>query len=210
MIRTWIADITPLYDEALYRKYYSRLPDFRKEKADRMRFQEGKVQSAGAWSLLQRIRKEYGVKEQAAFNLSHSGDYVLCSVDTGCGDQTQVGCDIEMMKEPNMKVAGRFFCQSECEEILRQNSDAEKSDVFYRFWVLKESFMKATRQGMALDMKSFEIKLGSPPVLMRKPDQFSGSYYYCEYNLGQVPYKAAVCSTEEKIDSEIHTELRFE
>ena len=210
MIRTWIADITPLYDEAHYRRYYRQLPDFRKEKADRMRFQEGKAQSAGAWTLLQSIRKEYGVKEQAAFNLSHSGDFVLCSVDTDGGLNTQVGCDIEKIKEANMKVAGRFFCPSEYEEILRQESAAEKSDVFYRFWVLKESFMKATRQGMALDMKSFEIGLGCPPVLKRKPDEFPRSYYYCEYKLDGVPYKISVCSTEKKIYTEIHTELRFD
>ncbi len=173
MIETWIADITPLYNEECYRKYYMQVPNFRKEKADRMRFQNGKAQSVGAWSLLERIRKEYGISERAAFNLSHSGDYVLCSVDMDCGEDTQVGCDIEFVDEPNMKIAKRFFCPSEYGVILGQKPGDGQKNVFYRFWVLKESFMKATRKGMALDMKSFEIQLGSPSVLTKKPGGIS-------------------------------------
>ena len=37
MIRTWLSDIRPLYEEQRYRKYYDTLPAFRKEKADRLR-----------------------------------------------------------------------------------------------------------------------------------------------------------------------------
>lgn len=209
MIRTWIADITPLYREECYRTLYETLPDFRKEKADRMRFQEGKAQSVGAWALLEKVRNEYKVSEKAAFNLSHSGDYVLCSVDMSSSMKTQVGCDIEEMKEPNMKVAKRFFCPSEYEEITRQEDSRKQRETFYRFWVLKESFMKATRQGMALDMQSFEIQLAQPPVLLRKPEEFPARYYYQEYELPDLSYKIAVCSTDKSMDSEIHTELRF-
>lgn len=210
MIETWIADIVPLYKEECYRKYYMQVPDFRKEKADKMRFQNGKAQSIGAWSLLEQIRKKYGITESAAFNLSHSGDYVLCSVDMDCGEDTQVGCDIESVDEPNLKIAKRFFSPSEYELILAQKSRGDQQEVFYRFWVLKESFMKATRQGMALDMKSFEIQLGNPPVLMKKPEEFPRSYFYQEYKLSGIPYKIAVCSTEKEINPKIHTELRFQ
>lgn len=210
MIRTWIADITPLYEEECYRRYYEQLPDFRKEKAGRMAFQNGKAQSAGAWALLQKVRDEYRIKEKAAFNLSHSGDYVLCSVDVTCGEATQVGCDIEEVGKPNMKVAKRFFCPSEYEEIIRQEDSSKQQDTFYRFWVLKESFMKATRQGMALDMQSFEIRLAQPPVLIKKPEEFSAPYFYKEYELPGIAYKIAVCSTDEDLDLEIHTEMRFE
>lgn len=209
MIKTWIADITPLYNEECYDKYYTQLPDFRKEKADRMHILNGKAQSVGAWALLQEIRRRYELSEKAAFNLSHSGDYVLCSVDMECGEDTQVGCDIESIQEPNMKIAKRFFCSSEYELILGQKTEDEGRDTFYRFWVLKESFMKATRQGMALDMKSFEIQLTDPPVLARKPEEFPRSYYYREYEVPGVPYKIAVCSTVKEIDPKIHTELCF-
>lgn len=109
MIRTWLSDIRPLYEEQRYRRYYDTLPAFRKEKADRLRFQKDRAQSAGAWILLEKIRKKYRITEKAAFNLSHSGDYVLCSVDMECNEQTQVGCDIETVKEADLKVAKKVF-----------------------------------------------------------------------------------------------------
>ena len=35
--------------------------------------------------------------------------------------------------------------------------EKEQAEWFYRFWVLKESFMKATRRGMGLDMRTYEF-----------------------------------------------------
>ena len=55
MIKTWLLDIRPLYEENRYREYYATLPVFRKEKADRLRFQKDRAQSAGAWILLEMI-----------------------------------------------------------------------------------------------------------------------------------------------------------
>lgn len=209
MISTWIADISPLYEVERYCAYYEVVPEFRKEKADKLRFQKDKAQSVGVWILLDKIRKEYGISEKAAFNLSHSGDYVLCSVDMECGRYTQLGCDIEAVDKMNLKIAERFFCTSEYEAILQEDSILLQTDKFYRFWVLKESFMKATREGMALELKSFEIQLSSPPVLLKKPDRFSEEYYYREYVVAGIPYKIAVCSTEDKMDSRIRMEFKL-
>lgn len=208
MIRTWISDIRPLYEADKYQTYYEALPAFRKEKADRLQSQIGKAQSAGAWTLLETIRKEYGIAEEAAFNLSHSGDYVLCSVDMECASKTQVGCDIEAVKKARLKIAERFFCPSEYKRILKEEDTEQQDDLFYRFWVLKESFMKATRQGMAMDTKSFEVQLSDPPTLLKKPDCYPTEYYYCEYDAG-VPYKIAVCSTDKEMDSKIRMELKL-
>ena len=65
----------------------------------------------------------------------------------------------------------------------------ERADIFYRYWVLKESFLKATRFGMKLSLDSFEIRLGNPPVLIRKPDLFRQDYYYREYEHPNKLYK---------------------
>ncbi len=208
MIKTWLTDIRPLYQDERYEICYMSLPAFRKEKADRIRSQKGKAQSAGAWMLLEKIRKEYGISDEAAFNLSHSGDYVLCSVDMDCHEETMVGCDIEEIKEIDLNIAKRFFCPSEYEQIIKEKSRVIQNDTFYRFWVLKESFMKATRQGMAMDMSSFEIELSSPPFLKKKPDIYTQKYYYHEYEVRGVPYKIAVCSTDREMESNIRMELK--
>lgn len=174
-----------------------------------MRLLNGRAQSVGVWTLLAMARNRYGISSEAAFNLSHSGDYVLCSVDMDENPGTKAGCDIEAVNGQNLKVAKRFFCPSEYTEIMRQETKEKQSDTFCRFWVLKESFMKATRKGMALSMSSFEIELGNPPVLTRKPEEFADSYYYREYNINDIPYKIAVCSTDAHIEGEIQMEFKL-
>lgn len=107
-----------------------------------------------------------------------------------------------------MELAKRFFCRSEYEDIFRCDSKEERAEKFCRYWVLKESFMKATRKGMALKMSSFEILLSNPPRLIKKPEEFEETYYYCEYPLEGFPYRIAVCSNDSELDSRIQMELK--
>lgn len=210
MIRAWIADVTPLYDAEYYRKYYEGLPDFRKKKADALKDIKKKAQSVGVWSLWEKIRAEYNLPEFSAFNLSHSGEWVMCAASLDVPPpEVRVGCDMEKTGKMRLGVAERFFCREERRRILSGKTEAEQTDCFFRFWVLKESFMKATGKGMALPMNSFCIRLGEPPVLIRQPEKFPEKYYYREYTKGGLPYKMAVCSTDKEIDTEIHTELRL-
>lgn len=109
MIRTWLADIRALYDEECYQKYFAALPAFRQEKARKLLFQKDRAQSAGAWLLLEEIRKRYKISDRAVYNLSHSGDYVLCSIDTDAREGVQLGCDIEKVQKARMELAKRFF-----------------------------------------------------------------------------------------------------
>ena len=123
------------------------------------------------------------------------------------GREARVGCDVEKTGQLRMNIAMRYFCKEEYELIKEAGSDEEKTDLFFRYWVLKESFMKATGKGMALPVNSFCIRMDDPPVLVRQPAEFPESYYYREYRVGGFPYKMAVCSTDADIDTELHTEL---
>ena len=118
---------------------------------------------------------------------------------------TKVGCDIEEMKEFREPVARRFFCQREYEHIMG-NAEADRAQIFYRYWVLKESFMKATRKGMALDLGAFEIGWDEAqgPVLVRKPEEYPEEYIYREYTAEGVNARIAVCTTDTEIDGELH------
>ena len=145
MVHTWIMDVTPLQNDMIYRRCYNRLPDWRREKADRIRPLEGKMQSAGAWILYQQMRKYYELSDQMPYNLSHSGKYALCSVSTQ--PDAQVGCDVEMIKENKLRLAERYFCPGEVAWIQSQTTEAEQAEGFYRYWVLKESFIKADTSG---------------------------------------------------------------
>ena len=190
MIRTWIADVANLLDEEKYQFYYKKVPIFRKEKADKLRFQADKALSVGAWTLWEIMREHYGVNEDAPFNLSHSGHLVMCSLEDTGNVTIKVGCDLEQKKEPNFKIAKRFFCENEYRMIV------DNENMFYRFWVLKESFMKATRLGMKLGMDTFEISMvDDKPVLKSKPDDIEGIFYLKEYECKGLDYRMAVCST---------------
>lgn len=210
MIRTWMADITPLYQEDCYRKYYNQASDFRKAKADTLRFQKMKAQSIGVWSLFERIKEEHKVDQDAVYNFSHSGDFVLCSIAFGANAANEkVGCDIQEVKNADIKMAKRFFCPREYAYITEAADEKIQNERFFRMWVLKESFLKATRMGMRLGMDTFEIQPGTPPVLIRQPDVFPDRFYYMELQIPGQNYKAAVCSTDAEIDSRIQMRIEL-
>lgn len=202
MVHTWIMDVTPLQNDMIYRKCYDRLPDWRREKADWIRPLEGKMQSAGAWILYQQMLKYYELSDQMPYNLSHSGRYALCSVGTQSG--VLVGCDVEMIKENKLRLAERYFCSGEVTWIQSQTTEAEQAEGFYRYWVLKESFIKAIHLGMQQDLREFEIALDKEGArLVRQPDAFPEKYYYQEYRTDAGDARIAVCSTEKKF-GELH------
>ncbi|MDR1017194.1 MAG: 4'-phosphopantetheinyl transferase superfamily protein, partial [Lachnospiraceae bacterium] len=77
----------------------------------------------------------------------------------------------------------------------------ERKALFYRFWTLKESFMKATREGMALSTKSFEIDFKEYehcyryPYLKVQPKEWSDKFYYREFKPENVAI--SICANED-------------
>jgi len=205
MIYTWLADVSALLEEEKYTECYGRLPAHRRRKADGLLRQEDKALSVGAWCLYEQMLKAYGLTERATYNLSHSGSFCLCSVDDSYAESRQLGCDLEAIRDLRRQVAKRFFCEGENDFIQEIQSEEGQIQRFYRLWVLKESFMKATRLGMKLDMKQFEIGFskGDKPYLKRQPKEFAGEYFYKEYVLGGIPYRIAVCSNTGDFSEEI-------
>ncbi len=85
------------------------------------------------------------------FNCSHSGHYVLCVIS-----EDPVGCDIEMTKEADMGVASLVFSTKECES-LREVSGEKRNWLFHRLWTRKESFIKATGEGLTNSLQKFTV-----------------------------------------------------
>lgn len=208
MVRAWIADVRPLYEEQNYKAYYMNLPDFRRDKADALRNPEHKAQSVGVWALWQRICREYGLGEDTRVNFSHSGRYVMCAAFLN-GKQGRVGCDIQKMGTFSERLAKKFLCPEEYERFMEEATEEGRAELFFRYWTLKESFMKATGKGMGLRPDSFCVRLGTPPVLIRQPKQFRESYYYTEYSVEQIPCKIAVCSSDKEIDARLYMEFKL-
>ncbi len=90
------------------------------------------------------------------FNLSHSRNVAALAV-TSLGD---IGIDIERMRQRDyLKIVERFFHKDEYEQLLNCN-DAEREQLFYHMWTLKEAFFKATGSGIShgLDKVRFHLQ----------------------------------------------------
>lgn len=85
------------------------------------------------------------------FNLSHSGDYVVCAFS-----DDEVGVDVEKIGKPYEGIVHRFFHPNEIKRW--ENATDDKSDLFYRIWVAKESYLKYLGTGLSQSLASFEVR----------------------------------------------------
>ena len=76
------------------------------------------------------------------FNLSHSGDYVVCGVGDG-----EVGVDIQKWVPYKERTAERFFAPEEW-KLLQESDESRRTELFYRLWSRKEAYGKYTGQGI--------------------------------------------------------------
>jgi 4'-phosphopantetheinyl transferase len=152
------------------KKAYDLVPKNRQEKIDYYRFDRDKKLSCGAYLLLKKLLSEENITnphfktekygkpyihnyENFHFNLSHSSKIVLCAIS-----DMEVGTDVEYNDpEIDLNIAKHYFFNEEYNSIIKSDNPA---DEFFKYWVLKESYMKYTGLGMNLNLDSFEIIIG--------------------------------------------------
>lgn len=146
-----------------YGKQINTVSLYRRAIIDSYRQDNDRIRSLAATLLLDEMLKEYGLCEcdmeyftgkhqkpyfknsSIFFNLSHSGDYVAVAVS-----DREIGIDIEKIRTVNRSTAKKFFTKSEAASV-------KSDDDFIKLWVKKESFIKATGQGLACPLNSFEV-----------------------------------------------------
>jgi 4'-phosphopantetheinyl transferase len=79
------------------------------------------------------------------FNISHSGNYVLCAVAEG----VKVGVDIEAIKPIELSEFTHVMSASQWNAI---HSAGDPLLAFYRAWTIKESVIKAHGKGLSLPL----------------------------------------------------------
>ncbi|CAG8607463.1 3652_t:CDS:2, partial [Scutellospora calospora] len=97
------------------------------------------------------------------FNISHHGDWVVLVAAENC----KIGIDVMKVEYPKRQTVEEFF-----ETLKDQFSEYEWSVIttpllkeidqlhqFYRYWCLKESYVKAVGIGLALDLRTIEFHL---------------------------------------------------
>lgn len=94
--------------------------------------------------------KPYIQKNPLYFNISHSGEIVVCALSK----DVELGIDIELMNEISLDDFKENMLVSEWDKI---NKSEDRLQAFYDYWTQKEAVMKAHGTGLNMSLKSFEI-----------------------------------------------------
>ena len=151
-------DLSSYSDEA-YEADLRRLPPQRCEKAMTYRFLADRKRCVRAYMLLwEGLSRKYGVEDapvfdfgphgkpllrdypELHFNLSHSGNAVLCALD-----RRPVGADIEMIHRKNLEHLLTVFSDRERASIEQAASPELR---FTELWTRKESYLKLSGEGL--------------------------------------------------------------
>lgn len=200
----YAVNVTPLVtDDGLFEKATAAVTPARREKAARYRKREDAALSLGAELLLRFAFLQAGEPFPTAFltspngkpfapdgslrfNLSHSGTWAVCAVS-----ESDIGCDVEKIDPAHTNVAKRFFTAAENAQLDEAATETERVRRFFRLWTLKESFQKATGQGMHLPLSDFSVTLGEPSRIEGESATFA------EYT-DLADYACAVCAFSEE------------
>jgi 4'-phosphopantetheinyl transferase len=129
------------------------------------------------------------------FNLSHSGDYTLIAV-TKC---LRVGVDIEGIRSSieYLEMSRKFFSPSECAWLDRQPM-SEQVAAFFRLWVVKEAFLKATGVGLSDSLSEIAVTFTSNGnASVRHPGNNTPGTRWLAEEMNLVPGYASALVVEE-------------
>jgi 4'-phosphopantetheinyl transferase len=91
------------------------------------------------------------------FNISHTKELIICAVTLN----NDIGCDVEHIGRSSdlLAIADRYFSEVETKELFSL-PEKKQRDRFFDYWTLKESYIKAWGQGLAIPLSDFSFHLG--------------------------------------------------
>lgn len=208
MVYVYAADITNLPDPKEEPHILDALTDERIGRIQKYLKPEDRKRSLGAGLMLNKILPRHGALpgtvrigadgkprvEGVFFNLSHSGNLVICAAAEG-----EVGCDVEKIVKAPEGVAERFFHKDET-AYIKEGTEQERDERFFRIWTMKESYIKMTGEGMRLSFDSFAFVIGPEDVKVCR----DGKILSCHIKEYDIPgYKVSVCAGEENFAGSI-------
>ena len=212
MVYVYMACVSNLPDPKECSEILKGISQERCQRIHRQMQTNKRKQSIGAGLLLKKVLELHGVSESSLrlgehgkpeadgiyFNLSHSGDFVVCAVS----DRHPVGCDIELIKNIEGHVGERFFSSMENER-LNTVSEDKRDEEFIRLWTLKESYLKMSGEGLKFPLRECELMLEGPTRVLRK-----GVIQPCVFKEYIVPgYRLAVCSEDAEFSDMVRVDM---
>ena len=167
MIRIYLEDISTIDSKAKFDAYFDKLPKYRQDKINSLKNENDKylsllagrllcdgLRDLGLFSYIDKVVIDENGKPSIPgtpiyFSISHSGTKAMVVFS-----DSEVGCDVQVMKEDSISLADRFFTDEEQKEI---DSSEEPVKTFFKLWTLKECYMKASGKGLALGLKNINV-----------------------------------------------------
>ncbi len=179
----------------------------RQEKIMRFRFDKDKIHSIMAEILLRyALKEQYPLKDIVVkfsysdnqkpmldgandihFNISHSGDWVVCVV----GDK-ELGVDVEEIQDNIMEDVCSCFSAKEI-EYLYHCSGSHKVNMFYKLWTLKESFVKYTGNGLSQEFDKFYFIVDGQEVRLIQDGEVRSDLKFLSWKIDEKHWYA-LCS----------------
>lgn len=175
--------------------------DFQKKILKYRRWQDAQLSLLGRvllWSSLKKLNKDlcvedvrynsykkpYFENENIKFNISHSGNLVVCVITKN----NEVGVDVEVLQDINVEDFKVQMTPLEWQNIISSNNI---KNAFFNYWTQKEAVIKAHGMGLSIPLNSFEVIENQTKI---KED----SFFLTEINL-DTNYKCHLASSD-KID----------
>ncbi|KKO55323.1 4'-phosphopantetheinyl transferase family protein [Paenibacillus sp. DMB20] len=199
----------------LYNRFFSHISQERAKKVNKFHFVEDRIRSV-IGELLVRLSmwEEWGIENKDIhfeynefgkprlknqshryFNISHSGQWVVVALDT-----SPIGIDIEKIQPIDFRIGEKFFTSLETRQILCQPKPM-MTRYFYKFWTLKESYIKAIGKGLSIPLDSFSFDLSKTNISLQTSTK-DGTWFFKLYE--HLPdYELAVCCSHENIQDKV-------
>jgi 4'-phosphopantetheinyl transferase len=143
---------------------------------------------------------EYGKpfleKYNLNFNISHSGNWVVCAVN-----EDHIGIDIEQIQPIDyIDIADNFFSSDESKD-LNNKVESDRLAYFYDLWTLKESYVKAEGKGLSIPLHSFTMAIDNECIKLT--NIYPSERYFFKQYLIDNNYKLSVCAKNNKFPSNV-------
>lgn len=161
----------PSQDETLFHQIYQNLSNSLKERINKQKRLQDKWRIIASDRLIRTVLgaeldlpqesimyhyaptgKPYLENGKRHFNIAHSNDIVLMVTAS-----TPVGVDIEYIKPlEDLNELLQNFTEAE-QNILRNETEQNRLIAFFKLWVIKESYLKATGDGLSVPLDNVEV-----------------------------------------------------
>lgn len=177
-----------------YDKWFALMSEEKQEKVNRFRSEDDRKRTVSGEMLARKAvaqrcnvpaesivfgknknGKPFAENLDVQFNISHSGDIVVCVVD-----DKPVGIDIEKIRQINLKIAKRIYTEDEIRYLsagkdFKENQDRLTLERFFELWTAKEAYLKYLGCGIIDNLNTLSVDREN--VCMQKDENYIISIY---------------------------------